>query len=219
MLGLNQPVETFESKYTDHGQIRRLLAHSAGLRVPQTASPFEALSWAIIGQQVSVSAAVSIRRKFITAANIRHSSGLLCFPDAHAVLDMGEDVLRNSGFSRTKATALRNLSEAVVSGDVPLNKWLGLLRKGKMDIEHIRSRLTAIRGIGPWTVSYALLRGFGWLDGSLHGDVAVRRNLTRLLHMQEPVTEKETEAWLAEFAPWRALVAAHLWAMQTSAGF
>ncbi|MFT6552722.1 MAG: DNA-3-methyladenine glycosylase II [Zhongshania marina] len=77
----------------------------------------------------------------------------------------------------------------------------------------------AIRGIGPWTVNYVLLRGFGYLDGSLHGDVAVRRNLQLLLGREVKITAEETQVWLAQFSPWRALVAAHLWAMQSDDGF
>ena len=75
----------------------------------------------------------------------------------------------------------------------------------------IEDSLLAIKGIGPWTVHYALLRGFGWLDGSLHGDVAVRNALARLLDLPA-VSQNDAEQWLAAFAPWRALVAAHLWA-------
>ena len=79
-------------------------------------------------------------------------------------------------------------------------------------VAEIRARLAAIRGIGPWTIEYTLLRGFGHLDGSLHGDVAVRRKLQLLLGREEQISAAETEHWLAQFTPWRALVAAHLWA-------
>ncbi|MEO9101551.1 MAG: 3-methyladenine DNA glycosylase 2, partial [Burkholderiaceae bacterium] len=85
-------------------------------------------------------------------------------------------------------------------------------------LEDIRARLAQLFGVGPWTIDYALLRGFGWLDGSLHGDVAVRRTLQQVLGAEQPVSEREARDWLAEFAPWRALVAAHLWALKGPAG-
>lgn len=69
-----------------------------------------------------------------------------------------------------------------------------------------------MRGIGPWTVDYVLLRGYGWLDGSLHGDATVRRGLGRLIGMTNTLDAKAVQTWLMPFAPWRALVAAHLWA-------
>ena len=82
--------------------------------------------------------------------------------------------MRAAGLSRTKAATIMALS-ARLSNGAPLPEiW-----DGAPPVENIRERLSGIRGIGPWTVGYALLRGFGWLDGSLHGDVAVRCNLQR----------------------------------------
>lgn len=214
MLGLLQPVDDFEASLREHPQLGPVIARNTGLRVPQTATPFEALAWAIIGQQISVSAAVSIRRRFIQAVGHQHSSGLWCFPDAKAVTATHFDVLRETGLSRTKAETILAISEQVEQQSLPLDSWLG-----DTPAETIETHLQQIRGVGPWTISYALLRGFGWMDGSLHGDVAVRRNLQALLGRSDKLTEKEARLWLENFSPWRALVAAHLWALQSAAGY
>ena len=214
MLGLTQPIDAFEQAFRRHRLIGALVRRNGGLRVPQTATPWEALCWAITGQQISVSAAVSIRRNFIQAAGAQHSTGLWCFPDAARVADMRVNQMRKAGFSQTKANTLNALAESVADGTLPLDTWCD-----KPVEQEIRERLQVIRGIGPWTVSYALLRGFALLDGSLHGDVAVRRNLQRLLQREDKVGEKEAEDWLRPFSPWRALVAAHLWAMKRTEGY
>jgi len=206
MLGLDQPIEEFERRYRDHPQLGILIAGQSGLRVPVTASIFEALSWAIICQQISVSAAVAIRRKLILLAALRHSSGLYCFPDALHVADFSDIDLRQAGFSQSKAQCLLTLSRMIIDGELML-EYTG----AKLSIDRIREQLLKIRGIGPWTVNYALLRGFGWLDGSLHGDLAVRRGLQKLLGISEPVGEQQAQQWLAPFSPWRALIAVHLW--------
>ena len=88
----------------------------------------------------------------------------------------------------------------------------------ELPASEISRRLLALKGVGPWTVNYMLLRGYGHLDGPLHGDVAVRRALARLLET-ESVDAAQTELWLRDFAPWRALVAAHLWASLSSTAF
>ncbi len=208
MLGLTQRVEDFEQQFRTHPQIGPLIARQAGLRVPQAATPFEALSWAIIGQQISVGAAISIRRRLIQACGLVHSGGLACHPDAQRVSMLSEMDLRQAGFSLSKAQALTLLSREVLANRLPLEAWARSL-----PTDEIREKLLALRGIGPWTVNYALLRGFGWLDGSLHGDVAVRRKLQLLLGSTEKISEAFTRDWLVGFSPWRALVAAHLWAM------
>lgn len=209
MLGLTQNVEAFEDAWREHPEIGPLIAERPGLRVSLSATPFEALTWAITGQQISVRAAISVRRRLIGMAGLRHSSGIACYPDAARLLEIGEADLRTAGLSGTKAATLVRLSNLVVAGELPLDEWAVTL-----PVDEIRERLRQVRGIGPWTINYALLRGFGWLDGSLHGDVAVRRSLQTILGATERVGEADAQRWLAQFSPWRALVAAHLWAMQ-----
>ncbi len=214
MLGLEQDIAAFEASHREHPRLGPLLARQAGLRVPLAASPFEALTWAITGQQISVGAAVALRRKLIQLADLRHSGGLLCYPQASHVAALDEPALRQAGFSATKSRALLTLSRLVVAGELPLEDWMQSL-----PVDEIRARLEAVHGIGPWTVNYALLRGFGWLDGSLHGDAAVRRGLQALLERPDRMDAEETRLWLEAFSPWRALVGAHLWAMQSATAY
>ena len=214
MLGLGQQIEIFEQRYREHPLLGTLLARQTGLRVAVTATPFEALTWAVTGQQISVGAAVSIRRRLIAATALRHSSGLLCYPGAAQIADLSEEDLRQAGFSATKTRTLMTLAELVIDKRLPLDIW-----QETCPIEEIRAGLLAVRGIGPWTINYTLLRGFGWLDGSLHGDVAVRRGLQLLLGRKEKVPEAEAQEWLTEFSPWRALVAAHLWAAKSTLAY
>jgi len=212
MLGLTQRIEVFEQEYRQHPQLGPLVARQSGLRVPLAATPFEALTWAITGQQISVGAAVSMRRKLIKAAGQIHSSGLACYPDAAQLAQLTEADLRAAGFSANKAQTLITVSTRVLSGELPLDAW-----QENLPVDTLRERLLDIRGIGPWTVNYTLLRGFGWLDGSLHGDVAVRRGMQILLDRPDKISEKAAQQWLAEFSPWRALLAAHLWALKSLA--
>ncbi|WP_137975040.1 DNA-3-methyladenine glycosylase [Pseudomonas sp. F(2018)] len=208
MLGLTQPVAAFEAAQAGHPLLGGLIAANRGLRVPQSASPFEALSWAISGQQISLPVAISLRRKLVQLAGRAHSCGLICYPDAAAVAALDEDTLGRSGFSRAKSQCLLLLAREIVEGRLPLEDWLE-----DAPAELIGERLLALKGIGPWTVDYALLRGFARLDGSLHGDAAVRRQLQRLLGAEDKLSQPFVRDWLLPFAPWRALVAAHLWAM------
>ena len=151
---------------------------------------------------------MSLRRRLLHVAGPAHSSGLLCYPDATRVAALEAATLRAAGFSQAKADTLLALGRSVAAGDL-------LLDAGAREppVAALRARLLAMRGIGPWTVDYALLRGFGYLDGSLHGDAAVRRKLQLLLRGPAAPDAEATRRWLEPFSPWRALAAAHLWAM------
>ena len=208
LLGLDQPVAAFEAAHRDHPQLGPLLARQPGRRIPQASTPFEALTWAITGQQISLAAAVSIRRRLIETTNLHHPGGLACYPDADTLARLDHPTLRAAGYSATKAATLLEVARRTADGRLPLDHWLHT----RTPADEIRAALAGVRGIGPWTIDYTLLRGFAQMDGSLHGDVAVRRKLQALLGHDTPPTPKETQAWLAQFAPWRALVAALLWA-------
>ncbi|GAA6130086.1 DNA-3-methyladenine glycosylase 2 [Halopseudomonas sabulinigri] len=210
LLGLTQPIESFSRCYAEHPLLGELLQANPGLRIPQAILPFEAACWAVIGQMISVEAATSIRRRLIQTFGVTHSSGLLCHPDAAILAGLDEAQLRPCGLSRSKVAALQLLAKETLAGQLPLEQTAAL---DTAAAQRLPADLLALRGIGPWTASYILLRGFGLLDGSLHGDVVVRKRLQRLLALEAAPDQRETAAWLATFSPYRALVAAHLWAM------
>lgn len=208
MLGLNQPVAEFDARHRHHPALGRLIAARPGLRVAQSASPFEALSWAVTGQQISLAAALSLRRRLIRHVGIDVGEGLRCPPDAAYLAGIDETALRHCGYSRAKAATLHHAARRVLHGHIGLEA-VG----GPEELAALRAQWLAQPGIGPWTVDYMLLRGHAWLDASLHGDAAVRRGLGRLLGTAAPPDARATRDWLAAFAPWRALAAAHLWAL------
>ena len=229
MLGLAYPPSALLQAHGSHPELGPLLARQAGLHVPASPTPFEALSWAIMGQQISVAVAVSLRRKLIEAAGLRlheqtqklqpEAAHLLAYPDAVQVLTLDVEQLRALSFSQAKAQTLLSVARAVVNRELSLDAWAKQSAQGQwnaQEVEDVTQQLLAIKGIGPWTVNYCLLRGYGWPDGSLHGDVAVRRAIGLLQQKQKPDAEKpdavQARIWLDQFQPFRALVAAHLWA-------
>ena len=121
-------------------------------------------------------------------------------------MEIEAGALRQLGYSGTKVEALLGVSELVIAQQALLD-----LKPSEDTITEIYQRLNEVKGVGPWTINYGLLRGLGWLDGSLQGDAGVRRSLQTLLSQPEKLTEQQAQNWLAPFTPWRALVAAHLW--------
>ena len=170
----------------------------------QSATIFEALTWAIIGQQINLTFAIALRRTFILQAGRQHSSGMWCYPEARQVAALDAADLTSRKFSRSKADTLLRLARMVDAGELSLARG--------DDIAHASAALLAVKGIGPWTVNYALLRGYGYADCSLHGDVAIRAALQHLLGEDAKPDMARTEALLERYKPHRTMAAAHLWA-------
>ncbi|MDN2695435.1 DNA-3-methyladenine glycosylase 2 [Janthinobacterium sp. SUN073] len=206
ILGLRIDPQPFAQLAAGDPLLAPLIRVNPGLRIVQSASPFEALTWAIIGQQINLSFAISLRRTFILQAGRRHGSGLWCYPEARDVARLSVEDLTSRKFSRAKADTVLRLARLVDEGALSLE----LPPSG--DVAAISQALLAVKGIGPWTVNYALLRGYGYADCSLHGDVAIRAALQKLLGEVTKPDMARTEQWLRQYAPHRTMAAAHLWA-------
>jgi DNA-3-methyladenine glycosylase II len=203
MLALRIDPAPFAAFVRDDPLFGPVVAHTPGLRIVQSASVFEALTWAIIGQQINVAFAIALRRTLILQAGRQHGSGIWCYPEAADVAALDVDALTARKFSRSKAETILRLAGLVASRELSLEP--------DAPLDTIAARLLAVKGIGPWTVNYALLRGYGYADCSLHGDVAVRSALQRLLGDDAKPDIARTEALLARYAPYRTMAAAYLW--------
>ena len=206
-LGLDQDVSTFEARHASDPILGPLITARPGLRIVQGATPFETLCWAVIGQLISVKAAVSIRARLLRLAGVATESGMLCHPSPEIIADLSEEALRGIGLTQGKATTLLSVSRRLLDGEIDLD-----LQRGRQAPDALRQSLLAQKGIGPWTAEYVLLRGFACADCSLHGDVAVRNSLQARLQRPDKLSAAETQAWLAGFSPYRSFAAAHLWA-------
>jgi AraC family transcriptional regulator of adaptative response / DNA-3-methyladenine glycosylase II len=133
-----------------------------GLRLPGTWDMFEAGIRAILGQQISVTAAHNLATKLINTLGLRLGEKRL-FSSPKAIVDSELDFLKTPN---TRKQTLRNLALHYRDNDTPdePQQWLSL------------------KGIGPWTVGYAQLRGLSDPDIYLGGDLAFKKTTEKLTH-------------------------------------
>jgi 3-methyladenine DNA glycosylase/8-oxoguanine DNA glycosylase len=183
----------------------RLVAGRAGLRIPLAAEPFEGLVWAILGQQVNVAFATTLRRRLIALCG-EPLAGAVLHPTPAAVAALDVRDLLPLQLSRRKAEYLVGAARAVAGGDLPLD------RLGDEPPEEVEARLLALRGVGPWTAQYVMLRALGFADCAPIGDSGLATALARFYALDHRPGPEETRALLAPFSPYRSLATAHFWA-------
>ncbi|HEX4136839.1 MAG TPA: Ada metal-binding domain-containing protein [Bryobacteraceae bacterium] len=204
MLGLDSDAAGFERQFAGDPLLGALVHRQRGLRIPLTPEPWEALAWAIVGQQISLKAAVRLRRALIAALGMRHASGLRAHPTAEAVAALDVEALRKLKFSGSKAEYLIAAAKAVARGELPIAN----LRD--RSVRHSARLLGNVRGIGPWTIQYVFLRGFGFADCLPAGDAGLAQGLGRL--SGERPEEARVRETMERFAPHRSLATYHVWA-------
>ena len=217
MLGLVYAPGALELAHGDHPELGSLLSRQAGLHVPGSPTPFEALTWAITGQQITVAVAVSLRRRLISLAGeplaqVGAMPGLHAYPDAQRVAALDINALRGAGFSQAKAQTLLAVAQAVAEDRLPLDEWAGRSAAGSWseeDVAAASAQLLAVKGIGPWTAMYVRMRAIRDLDAFPAADLGV------LVALADPSGRRPTEAEARRRAkpwrPYRGVATMHLW--------
>jgi len=206
MLGLHQDPAAFERSLVRHPAFQTLVMARRGLRVPLTASVWEALVWAILGQQVNLAFAYTLRRALVARLGQPRPLGLRSHPGPEALAAVGLEDLLALRLSRAKAECLLRVAQAVVSGVLDLEAFLD------GPATRASAQLLAIKGIGPWTAQYVLMRGCGFGDCVPIGDAGLTLALQRHHGLDHRPGPSETHELLAPFAPHRSLAVFHLWA-------
>lgn len=204
-LGLPLDPLPFERRLGRHPELGRLVDGRRGLRVPLTADPFEALVWAVLGQQVNLAFAFTLRRQLLAVCGTPVPRGLRAHPPPAAVAALDEADLVRRQLSRRKAEYLVGLARAARDGELPLDE-LAAAPAGRL-----QEALLARRGVGLWTAQYVMLRGYGLADCVPVGDAGLTLALQRFFALPARPGEAETRALMAPFAPFRSLATFHLW--------
>jgi len=207
MLGLGSDPDGFEALVAARPDRDRIVGARRGLRIPLTADIWDAVCWAVIGQQINLTFAAALRRAVIERAGVFHAaSGMRAHPDPTRIAELEVEDLTALRFSRSKASYLIGVARMVADGALPLD---ALADGSAADAE---AALVAVRGIGTWTARYIMLRGFGFPDMAPIGDSGLATALQRLHDLPGRPDAKAQEASMQAFTPHRSLATAHLWA-------
>ena len=174
-----------------------------GLRVPGAFSGFELGLRAILGQQVTVSAATTLAGRLAGAFGAPIVTPLAelnrLAPLPARIADATIDDVARHGIIAVRARSLIALAKAQEAGVLVLD---GAAHR---DPDDTIRRLSELPGIGPWTAHYIAMRALRWPDAFPKEDIAVRKNLGG-------VSAREAEELSQPWRPWRSYAVMHLWA-------
>lgn len=181
-----------------HDQILGQVIASAGLAdFKPHQDYYGALVNSIIGQQLSVKAAASIKQRFkdLFAGEL---------PQPEQILEKSVEELRAVGFSNAKANYVRDLAQHVIDGRVVFDKLYHQTN------DQIIANLTDVKGIGEWTVHMFLMFCMGRSDVLATGDLGVRNGIRALYGFKDmPTPQQITE--LAIKNNWHPYESAACW--------
>ena len=159
---------------------------------------YGALLRAIVGQQLSTKAARTIFERLCGLFDDET-------PTPRQLLDADPEDLRAAGLSRAKVAYLRDLAEHVEEGELELDKL------SELPDDEVTEQLTAVKGLGEWTVHMFLIFHLGRPDILPVGDLGVRRAVQLKWGLDELPKPAELERIAEPWRPWRSLASLYLW--------
>lgn len=202
LLDLDADPVAVDDLLSDDPILAPLVAKNPGRRVPRTTDAVEFAVRAVLGQQVSTAAARTHAARLVEAhgkrvddpvGNLTH-----LFPDAAALAELDPEKL---AMPRTRRSTLTTLVTALADGKLDLGAG--------SDWNSAREALSALPGLGPWTVEMIVMRALGDPDAFVPTDLGIK-TAARVLGLPTGVARltEHAESW----RPWRAYAVQYLWA-------
>lgn len=204
-LGLAADPLPFRRHVERRPELASLIDGRASLRIPQTADVFEGVAWAVIGQQINLRFAYVLRRALIELCGRPAGNGFIAHPHPEQVAALDYADLTSRQFSRQKAAYLIDFARLIATGEFDA--------EGLRALPTIRAerQLRGVRGIGPWSANYLMLRALGFADCVPIGDTGLVTGLELFFALDHRPNAVETHALMQKFAPHRSLATYHLW--------
>jgi AraC family transcriptional regulator, regulatory protein of adaptative response / DNA-3-methyladenine glycosylase II len=197
---IGHALDTAVDPATIAGVLGELAAETPGLRVPGAFDGFEIAVRAVLGQQITVKAAITLAKRFAERfgepIETPYPEVTRVFPRPGDVADATVDDIARLGIIGARARTILALSHLMQNGSLELHPGA--------DREATIAVLRSIRGIGEWTADYIAMRALDDPDIFLHGDLGVQKALG---HRSPKLAYAAGEAW----RPFRSYAVMHLW--------
>ena len=202
-------IEPFYELLSKNVALKELPHLYFGARLVGIPNLFEALCWAIIGQQINLTFAYKLKRSLVEQYGEKEVVGNIVyylFPTPEVLAKLDRDELVGMKFSRQKIDYILNVSNAFLSNQI--SKTI-LLHCNNKD-ERVE-KLTKIKGIGIWTANYVLMKTMRDMSCIAYGDSGLNKALNTIFNTNKKPTKEEVDGIFRKFRHWESYLNFYLW--------
>jgi DNA-3-methyladenine glycosylase II len=188
--------------------LKPLVEKYFGYRIIGQPDLFESIVWAVLGQQINLQFAYTLKQRFVEKFGERlrfNNEDYFLFPSPKMVAGLNDEALLPLQFSRQKSKYTVLLGEAFASGEISKEKLKGL------SLEEAKNMLMKVKGVGNWTANYALMKTFRYKDAFPLEDAGVHNAIKNLKRMDRKPTLDEVKKLFKKYKGWEAYATLYLW--------
>ncbi|MFJ6211131.1 DNA glycosylase [Lysinibacillus sp. NPDC092081] len=179
-----------------------------GLRVVGIPDLFEALCWGVLGQQINLAFAYSLKRQFVEGFGDSiewNGKKYWVFPSYERIARLTPNDLADIKMTVKKSEYIIGIAKLMASGELSREKLM------KMNFKDAEKNLIKIRGIGPWTANYVLMRCLRFQTAFPIDDVGLINSIKILRNMDRKPRKDEILEISSPWKNWESYATFYLW--------
>ena len=179
-----------------------------GYRILGQPDLFESLIWAVLGQQINLQFAYTLKQRFVQHFGERlfwGNESYYLFPTPTLVAELKSEMLLPLQFSRQKSLYTITIAETFASGQISRQMLEGL------PLTEAKEKLMKIKGVGNWTANYALMKTFHYPDAFPLEDAGLHNAIKNLKKMDRKPSIEEVKRIFRKYKGWEAYATLYFW--------
>ncbi len=206
---LHRDLTQFYSLAQKDSVLKQSVSKFYGLRLIGIPDLFEALTWGIIGQQINLSFAYTLKRRLIEAygesidyEGVKYWS----FPKPDLIASLAASDLTSLQLSQKKGDYLIGIAQLIASKKLSKEKLLAMDNFAASE-----KTLTDLYGIGPWTANYVLMRCLRYPEAFPVTDVGLLRAIQFSQSLEQKTTKEVVLNYAKAWKNWESYATFYLW--------
>lgn len=206
---LDQDLSLFYEVAKQDKILNQIYKRYYGLRMMCIPDLFEALTWAIMGQQINLTFAYKLRRRFVESFGeclIYEGNTYWLYPTYERIATIGVEELRTLQFTGRKAEYVIGVAQAMKNGKLTKE----MLQQESVD-QQAQKTLMELRGVGAWTADYVQMKCLHNPSAFPIADVGLHNALKLQLGLERKPTIEEIKEMAGNWEGWQAYATFYLW--------
>lgn len=205
---LDADLKPFYALVKDDKLLGPLIKEYFGYRIIGQPDLFESMVWAVLGQQINLQFAYTLKQRFVEQFGEKYAVGsrtYYLFPTPQAVSMLSDEHLLPLQFSRQKSKYVVLIAQAFLSGSISKEQLKDL------PFQEAKEKLMSIKGVGNWTANYALMKTFRYPEAFPLEDAGVHNAIKNLKKMKMKPSLDQVKRIFKKYKGWEAYATLYLW--------
>ncbi len=208
VFDLTTDLKPFYQLTAQDALLSKFVSNHYGLRLIGIPDLFEAFAWAIIGQQINLDFAYTLKRRLVTQfgdAAEYEGRTLYLFPEPEKIASLSFTDLTGLQFSARKAEYVIGIAQSIKKGAITKESLKSI------SFEDAIHRMRKIRGVGNWTANYVAMKCLRMPEAFPLEDVGLHNALKRIMNLDKKPEIDMIKELSKSWGGWQAYITFYFW--------